>query len=70
MLTSADNTLTLVVADPSTHTNGAASDDMQVTIFRKLTELQNHRFEVGRSVLFRNIKVSQVMYDPKSTDLT
>lgn len=54
----ADASLTLIVADPSTHTEGDASDDRQITIFRTKAELEAFPFEVGRPVLFRNLKVS------------
>lgn len=48
----------MVVGDPSTHTAGVGSDDRQLTIFRKEDELQHHRFDVGRAVLFRHFRVS------------
>ncbi|CAK9784729.1 unnamed protein product [Cutaneotrichosporon oleaginosum] len=53
-----DCALTLIIADPTTHTDGRASDDRQVTIMRGPIDLKAHDFDVGRPVLFRHLKIT------------
>lgn len=51
-----DRSLTIVIADPSSHTAGNASEDMVVTLFRK-TEAPLAQLQVGMPILFRALKV-------------
>ncbi len=55
----ADWSLTFIVGDPTTHMDGIRSSDRHVTLMRKPEELEN-QFEVGRAVLFRNLKVKRL----------
>lgn len=45
-----------MIADPSSHTQGNASEDMVVTLFRK-TEAPLHLLSAGMPILFRALKV-------------
>lgn len=49
-----------MIADPSSHTQGNASEDMVVTLFRK-TEAPLQLLAVGMPILFRALKVCIVV---------